>query len=587
MNLFEFIKEHVSILDVVQEYVALKPAGSYWKGFSPFKSERTPSFTVSPSRGIYYCFSTGNGGDAIDFITKLERCTPLEAAHMLIERFNISVPEQLLNTHLSQDKDHNTSQKSYEKSCKVFMLWCQKQLESNPSASAYVKDRGLSEKTLSQFSLGFCPNGSKSVQNLLAFAQSHALLAQQFIQANLLVDGQHGLYLTFDDRIIFPIGDPLGRIRGFGGRIFKENDTRAKYYNSREHDYFNKKNILFGFHLAKKEIQATGQVFLVEGYIDCIAMVQAGYTNCVATLGTSCTLEHLTLLSRHANKVFVMYDGDEAGQKAILRLAQLCWQVQLELFVIQLPAEHDPASFLQEHGSLSKLQQEPQPLFSFFTQRLGNGFLQKNLQEKLEIVGQFLETIATLNDPIQQDILLQQAAQTFDMPFNALKEKLKRQNNHNPSFRNTTQPADKTPLLQQKSGEGTLEKKIFSVILNNSKVLTTDDSNFLKTYLAEPFRTLLQEYCTHNYDFGAFFAKLSQDQQHLVSSLAMVERENCHETAFRELMTQLQRKEWRRLNATLKEKIVWAQQAGDIEMVQETLAEMQKVQEILLRKGNS
>lgn len=585
MNLFEFIKEHTAILDVVQEYVALKPAGSYWKGFSPFKSERTPSFTVSPNRGIYYCFSTGNGGDVIDFIAKVEHCTPLEAAHLLIERFNITVPEQLLKSHSNNEQEHS-SKKIYEHACTIFMLWCQKQLSASPSALSYLQHRKLTQSIIEQFHIGFCPGGSKSVGNLLAFAQPHALLAQQFIQANLLTEGQNGLYLTFDDRIIFPIGDQLGRTRGFGGRIFQEKDTRAKYYNSREHEYFNKKNILFGFHLAKKEIQKTGHVFLVEGYMDCIAMTQAGYQNCVATLGTACTIEHLSLLSRHAHKVIVMYDGDEAGQKAIIRLAQLCWQVQLDLFVIQLPKEHDPASFLQAHGSLSHLDKDPQPIFSFFIQQLGNGFLQKNLQEKLEIVSQFLETIATLNDPIQKDILLQQAAKTFDMPFNALKERLNHKGTSSSHHRFTNQ-SSAPPSLQQKTQEYALEKKIFSVILNHSKVVTPEDVCFLKLYLAEPFKTLLELYSHYNFDFGIFFSKLSYDQQLLVSSIAVGDGERFHETMFRELMTQLQRKEWRRLNALLKEKMVMTQQAGDVEMIQKTLTAMQKIQEMLLRKGNS
>src|SRR3989339_1329562 len=139
MNLFEYIKAHVPILDVVQEYVNLKPAGSYWKGFSPFKPERTPSFTVSPHKGIYYCFSTSNGGDVIDFVSKVENCTPVEAAHILCQRFHLVIPENIAQS--SREKSAS-SQQAYEATCTLFASWCKKQLYASQAALAYIQRRG-------------------------------------------------------------------------------------------------------------------------------------------------------------------------------------------------------------------------------------------------------------------------------------------------------------------------------------------------------------------------------------------------------------------------------------------------------------
>ncbi len=574
MNLFEYIKAHISILDVVQEYVTLKPAGSYWKGFSPFKPERTPSFTVSPHKGIYYCFSTGNGGDVINFVSKIENCSALEAAQHLCQRFHLTIPEQIAKTIPGKETN---GQQNYQTACSLFATWCRKQLYETPFALGYLQRRGLTKETIELFNLGYCPGGPQITSQFLEFARSNGLMAQQLIEAKIIIEGQHGPYIPFDDRIIFPIHDALGRVCGFGGRIFRTDDTRAKYYNSREHNYFNKKSLLYGFHQAKKEMQAQGEAYLVEGYMDSIAMTQAGYKNCIATLGTACTHEHLALLARHVQKVLVMYDGDDAGQNAIMRLAQLCWQVRLELFVLVLPKEEDPASYLSHHASLKELG-APQELFSFFINRLGQSFLQKSLQEKLATVAQFVEIIASINDPLQQNILLQQAAKTFDIPFNALKQEFLQSMHQKRSL-----PA---PEITQNPIPD-LEKKIFSVILNNDKVLNSEDAKFLEDHLSEPLGRLLGLLRENSYNFDLFFAHLSTDEKQVVSGLAVAAEGLTNPNTFQELMIQIQRKQWRNLVNNLKAQLSNASQSQDAQTVQKTLLELQAIKGILLRKGSS
>lgn len=176
MNLFEYVKQHVSLLDVVREYVALKPAGSYWKGFSPFKHEKTASFTVSPHKGIYYCFSTGNGGDVIDFVSKMENCSPLEAVDHLVKRYGIDVPAGIRST--SGSEKSGISSATHAATCTVFAQWCAQQLSKNDLAARYVQERGIAPAMVTKCMLGYCPS-SKYVEPFLAYARQNGILTEE------------------------------------------------------------------------------------------------------------------------------------------------------------------------------------------------------------------------------------------------------------------------------------------------------------------------------------------------------------------------------------------------------------------------
>lgn len=213
MNLFSYIKQRVPIVSVVGEYTTLKKAGMYWKGCCPFHHERTASFTVTPHKEIFYCFGCHEGGDVISFMAKIEHCSPIDAARHLVERHGIVLPEDL-----SWDKKTESFdvKKSYYKTCEVFALWCHAQLQKNALAESYLNDRSISSESKTNFQLGYC---STDVRSLLQYAQKEGILAQNFIDAHILKEGKMGLYLSFDERIIFPIHDHLGHTVGFGGYV--------------------------------------------------------------------------------------------------------------------------------------------------------------------------------------------------------------------------------------------------------------------------------------------------------------------------------------------------------------------------------
>ena len=416
MNLFSYIKQRLSITDVVGEYVSLKKAGHYWKACCPFHHERTPSFTVSPHKEIFYCFGCHTGGDVISFIAKIEHCSPIEAARHLTERHNIQLPQEVTWEKSSETREEK---ELYYQTCAVFARWCADQLQKNKAAQEYLKSRSISEASSAEFSLGYCP---VQIKPLLAYAQEQGILAANFVDAHILMVGKTGLYSAFEERIIFPIRDQIGRFVGFGGRVFKEGDDRVKYYNSHEHAHFNKGATLFGLDLAKKSIASTESAFLVEGYTDLISMYQHGFTNTVATLGTACTLDQMKLLARYAQKVYILYDGDAAGQNAMVRLAELCWGAALDPFVIALPATEDPASFLNGGGNLTAKKEEALDIFSFILSHLGTDFSKKTLQERLDITQKIIGIILTLQDPLKRELLLNQASEVFALPVLTLKQ---------------------------------------------------------------------------------------------------------------------------------------------------------------------
>ncbi len=563
MNLFTHLKNQISILDVVQEYTALKKAGIYWKGHCPFHHEKTASFTVSPHKEIFYCFGCHMGGDVITFIGKLENCTPMEAAKHLIDRYQIAIPETLLKeTRSTSSKEKNR----YADICAGVAQWCSDNLRKTPSVMAYLGTRGINPASINYFGLGYFPGGLTAIKGLVNAMRSEGFLANDLVEANILAQGKTVLYSPFEERIIFPIKDQLGRHCGFGGRVYKEGDERAKYYNSRENEFFTKGSLIFGLDLAKKSIQKEETVFLVEGYTDCIAMVQHGFTNTVATLGTACTAQHLKQLSRYAQKLVVLYDGDNAGHEAVLRLTQLCWQVSMDLSVVQLPAKEDPASLLSRGHNLKEQITQAMDIFDFFIASMTSNYSNKPLGEKLAVARKIVGIIEQLDDPLKRDLLLQKASKTLEIPFESLKGQLHEPNGGAP--RESEDQANSELQGSVESPQLRLERKIFSGIMNNVKLFNTTNEDYLIAYLPSPLRDILHNLknarsAQPSLDFITFFDMLSSEQQNEVTRTMLASNTQLDENEFEQLMTQLHKQHWKLTVHTIKLKLAAARASGD------------------------
>jgi len=575
MNIFSYIKTKINIMDVISEYTNLKKIGNYWKGHCPFHNEKTASFTVSPHKEIFYCFGCHTGGDVITFIAKMESCTPVEAINHIAERYQIELPKELKNKIVCDS--HN--KEKYFNICKIAAQWCHGYLIKSPHIIKYLQKRGLSTQIIEVFQIGYFPPGSQSIKSLISHFSKHSFLKDDLIEANIISQGQNTLYCPFGERIIFPIKDAIGRFCGFGGRIFKENDQRAKYYNSHENAYFNKGSLLFGFNQAKKSIKTKNHMFLVEGYMDCIAMHQHGFKNTVATLGTSCTIEHLKTLSRYVHQLYVMYDGDSAGQKAIMRLTDLCWQVNLELKVISLPKNEDPDSFLTKGGDLKPIIKSAQEILIFFIETTGKGFMSKPLNQKLNLARNIIKIINNLQDPITKDILLQRTSKILDIPIEAIKKELKNNfDNIKPNLKNDT----KIPNPGQK-----LEKKIFFAIINDMELLNKDNEDFLINHLPDPLNKILlklkiEKDKAQSLDFVTFFENLNENEGKYISRLLLEFDDNVEKTTFDQLFLQFQKRNWKYIVQNIKTKLFHAKKESNENEITNILNDFSKLKKKLL-----
>ncbi len=583
MSIFSFIKSRVSIVDVVNEYATLAKAGTYLKGRCPFHHEKTASFTVSPHKEIYYCFGCHAGGDVISFISKVENCSQIEAAQFLAERYHLEIPENAFT-------QKETPTKQYYDICKAFARWAHEQLFKHPAVLAYLNNRHISRSALDQFTLGYVPSGLAAIKQCIIALKKDNILVDDLIEAHIIAQGKSILYSPFEDRIIFPIKDHLGRFCGFGGRVYQPHDTRSKYYNSRENDFFIKGTILFGLDCAKKAIQENGTVFLVEGYTDCIAMTEHGYPNTVATLGTACTLAHLKLLARYAQYVYLLYDSDKAGQDAVLRLTHLCWQANMELKVVHLPQGQDPASFLTAGNDLTARISQAEDIFDFFIASLGKDFGIQPLAEKMERIRNLLETIRGITDSLKQDILLQSASRAFDIPFDSLKREL------GATGSSHTTPADATPAAVEEaptpeSTPSPLEKRLFCAIINSwctSESIDLENHSYIIDVITSPLKEILRTAVTYKMEHSSFgfpnvFDTLNDDQKHYISKLLVEYDEPVNQAHSQQLLVQFQKQYWKRIIRTITTQLHQAQKEGNSGAVQKILRDYAQLKEKIVQ----
>ena len=581
MNIFTFVKTHVSILDLVSQYVSLKKGGGYWKGPCPFHSEKTASFTVSPHREIFYCFGCHATGDVIGFMSQMENCSQIEAVKLLAERFSLELPESVAPKGGSLETTNIDEKKRYFALCQEVAQWCHEELYKHMFVMQYLEQRAVSQESIERFELGYFSPTENSIKALAKRISAKQFLIKDLIDAGIISEGK-SLYSSFEQRLIFPIKDHLGRFCGFGGRVIKPTDERSKYYNSKENHYFQKGSLIFGLDLAKKEIQKTGSVFLVEGYVDCIAMAQHGYVNTVATLGTACTIEHLKQLAHHAQRVFLIYDGDAAGQKAMLRFAELCWQVNLEMNVIFLPQNEDPASFLAKGNDLQPLIDQAQDIFLYLLNSLGKEYESQPLQQKLSGIRNFLEIIRKFDDKLKQDLILQKASLIFALPFSSLKEELHKINNA-PFKEMTLEPKQPELVCMEIS---VLEKKFIYAILNDTALLKRAEVDHLTSYMPKEIKNLVEkikqaEGATEKELFLALFDMLDEDEKQIVNQVLMTQEQE----DFDQILLLIEKKYWKIIVHGTKERIKQAQDQNNATEVQKIVSSFLELKKKLLHKG--
>ena len=342
-----FIDELIArnpIEDVVGQYVTLKRSGANMFGLCPFHGEKTASFSVAPDKGIYYCFGCHKGGGAINFMMELEGLSYPDAVRALAKRAGLEVPED--EQYQSRYRQQERLWALHKEAARFF----HSQLYAPVGAAAlqYALGRGMNKYILTTFGVGYAPD---SWDSLVKAMSAKGYTKQELIDSGLVTVSQKNgnLFDRFRDRLMFPIIDTRGNVIAFGGRTVKKDADTAKYLNSPETLIFNKRKNLFGLNLAKKTKQ--NYLILVEGNIDVVALHQYGFDNAIASLGTSLTEEQAVLMSRYTENVVLIYDGDEAGQRATRRAIPMLEKAGIGVKVLQLKDAKDPDEYLKKFGA--------------------------------------------------------------------------------------------------------------------------------------------------------------------------------------------------------------------------------------------
>ena len=422
----ELIHQTAVIEDVIGEYVELKKQGSSYRGLSPFTNEKTPSFYVVPSKGIFKCFSSGKGGSLATFLMEQEKVSYPEALRIMAKRYNIEIEER--------DQSPEEIAAATEKdSLGALVVWAQKWLkdqlhnteEGKAIGLSYFKNRGFRDETLEKYDIGFCPDGWEI---MTAAALEAGYTKERLIATGLgkekSSDGK--LFDFFHGRVMFPIKDVTGRVIGFGGRTLKTEKKIAKYFNSPQSELYDKSRALYGIHAAKPHISKEDMCLLVEGYTDVMAMSQSGVENVVSSSGTALTIGQIHLIRRFTKNVTVLFDGDRAGMAAALRGIDILLSEGMNVKVVTFPDGDDPDSYSKKVSSteLQKYVREDAQDFLAFKSDLLSEEAGDDPLKKSELVHSIVTTIACVQDAIQRSVYIQTIAARLKLPEDLLQREV-------------------------------------------------------------------------------------------------------------------------------------------------------------------
>ena len=414
------------IEEVIGEFVSMRKRGTNWVGCCPFHNEKTPSFSVSPSKGIYKCFGCGESGSAVGFLMKHEHYTYPEALRWLAAKYNIEVEEeQLSEEQIERNNERDALFHLSEFAQKYFAQLLYENEDGIAIGLSYFREkRGLSDKVIKDFGLGYC---LEEWDNFTKYARSQGYSDNVLQKTGLTIfKDDSKQYDRFRGRVMFPIYSVSGRVLGFSGRILSSEKQAAKYVNSPDSEIYNKSNILYGLFQAKNAITRQDKVYLVEGNIDVISMYQSGVENTVASCGTSLTKEQVRLMRRYTKNVTVLYDGDSAGIKAAFRAVNMLFEEGMHVRVVLFPDGEDPDSYAQKNGSTrlqEYLKQNETNFILFKTKVLANDVKGDPIR-KAEVLKEIVRTIALVPDLMERTEYVKLCASELRMPEQTLQTEL-------------------------------------------------------------------------------------------------------------------------------------------------------------------
>jgi DNA primase len=477
-DLLEEIRNRCDIVDIISEYVHLKPAGKGFKGLCPFHGEKTPSFMVSPEKQLFHCFGCGEGGNVFNFLMKYEKISFFEAVKMLAKKSGVSLPvdeekENFLNRQKERLYKLNNLAANYYREC-LFKTNQGKKIIN------YLKKRGINDTSVEKYRLGYAPPGWDALTN---FLKKKGYSYEELIKARIINKSKiEGKYIDyFRDRIIFPIFSLSGRVIGFGGRVF--DDSLPKYINSPETLVYNKGSNLYSLNFAKEDIRKKDYLIIVEGYTDVLITQQYEFNNVAASLGTALTTRQIDLIKRFTDMVLIAYDADSAGNMATLRSLDLLVKAGLEVKVIDLPQGYDPADFLIKKGRtpFQNLIDRSLSLIDYRLKLLYSKYSIKTIEGKVKIIKGIIPTLSVIGNEVELRAQTKKISEELKLSEEAILIELKRYK------RGAKDSSHNFIKLNSESGNIKAEKILIGCMLENEQIA----QDILKKLKAEDFSVLL------------------------------------------------------------------------------------------------
>lgn len=420
-EIIEEVRSRNDIVDVIGSYVNLKRQGSSYSACCPFHHEKTPSFHVSREKQMYHCFGCSVGGNVYTFLMEHENFSFPEAVEALAERVGFKLPEQNMTPEAKRQADARAKIKDMNKLAAGYFHYLLKS-ERGTHAMGYLKNRGLTDETITKFGLGFSDVYS---DDLYKYLKSKGCKDEELKDSGLIkFDEKHGGSDRFWNRVMYPIIDTNNRVIGFGGRVM--GDAKPKYINTQDTPVFDKSRNLYGLNLAKKS-KRMGIIFC-EGYMDVISMHQAGFDNAVASLGTALTVGQVNLIKRYTDRVYLAYDSDDAGTKAALRALEIFREFEMPARVISLKPYKDPDELIQAEGTeeFEKRIEQAKSGIMFEIDILANNYNQEDPQERTEFQKEAAKKLSVILDPLERKNYIDSVAEKYHIEEDALKEAVTR-----------------------------------------------------------------------------------------------------------------------------------------------------------------
>ena len=484
-DIVEEVKNRCDIANVISEYMPIKQSGSNYKGLCPFHGEKTPSFHISSSKQIYKCFGCGEGGDVINFVMKMENLDFIDAVKLLANKYGIEI-----NTNMNEeDKLRMEKSKKYQDiHLEAARFYFANLLKGKNPGYDYLRKRGLDDKTIKKFGLGY---SQKSWNELMDYLLSKGYDKQDLVQCGLVNHKAEGnkYYDRFRNRVMFPIFDYRGNVIGFGGRVL--DDSLPKYLNSPDSLIFNKRYNLYGLNFSRKNI-VDRTIILVEGYMDLISLFQYGVRNVVATLGTALTEQQGNLIKRYADTAIISYDSDEAGIKATLRAIEILSKIGINVKVINLKDCKDPDEFVRKYGleEYKKAIGDSTHYIKFRIDHLRKSFNLEKDEERVKFAKEASKIIKELKSPVEVDYYTNYIAKQINISTESMKKEVygkdynKVYNKQNNKY--VTKKVEKVIEKPKaiKKGKELVEETLIKLLLENKKIreitlLKVEESDFL------------------------------------------------------------------------------------------------------------